>query len=105
MRKWRRVAAEHVPEEHKRYKGAVKLHISAHFRRPMGHLKRHNQGLKTKAPTRHTQKPDADNIAKFVGDCLTGLAFHDDAQVDCLMVDKLWTNEDNERVEVELTYG
>lgn len=37
---------------------------------------------------RHTGKPDADNLAKSVLDALTGLLWHDDAQVAELTVSK-----------------
>ena len=107
MRKWKDVATalKVIPSGQKLYKGPVKLHIRAFFNRPTKHLKRHGKGLRTTAPKYHHQKPDADNIAKFVGDCLNGLAFYDDAQVHHLTVQKLWVSDrKGERAEVELWY-
>jgi Holliday junction resolvase RusA-like endonuclease len=36
----------------------------------------------------HTRKPDSDNLHKVIGDLLTGLLYHDDAQVMRLIVQK-----------------
>ena len=104
MRRWAEVAARFVPGTQKRYKGAVKVLIRAIFSRPLGHFKRLGRGLRATAAKFHTQKPDSDNIGKFVGDCLSGLAFHDDAQVHSLRVEKEWTPDDRARTEVELWY-
>ena len=49
------------------------------------------------------RKPDADNIAKFVGDCLTKVAFWDDSQVVSNTSEKFWCVT-NERVEIDLEY-
>ena len=73
-----------------KYRGAVTVSVSAYFNRPLEHLKRGNRGLRKSAPRRHIQKPDGDNLMKFIGDCLTGLAYHDDAQIDDLRVKKCW---------------
>ena len=48
-----------------------------------------------------TKKPDADNIAKVICDALNGIAYHDDAQIARLVVEKLYT-KDNERVLVTI---
>ena len=103
MRKWTSIAATQVPSHQKQHKQGVQMEIRAYFERPMEHHKRHNKGLRATAPVDHIQKPDADNIAKFVGDCLSGLAFHDDAQIHNLTVKKLWS--ESARVEVDLFYG
>ena len=53
---------------------------------------RANGTLKAKSPVYcHTNKPDADNLAKAVLDALTGIrAWHDDALVSELVVRKYW---------------
>jgi len=51
----------------------------------------------------HTQAPDCDNLAKFLGDCLSGLAFRDDRQVTDFTIKKRWT-VDQPRWIVTLTY-
>ena len=109
MRKFKSVATELVGHQgalnQARYKGPVMMRLTACFSRPTSHLKRHGRGLRATAPKHHTYKPDCDNIAKFVGDALTGLAYKDDAQVRTLTVSKLWIEDKKERVEIELTYG
>ena len=103
MKKWEAVAREQVPDVQKTFKGPVKVHISAYFERPLCHLKRRAAGLRSTAPQEHIQKPDGDNIAKFVGDCLTGLAYHDDCQICDLRVTKNWTLH-HPRIDVNIEY-
>ena len=79
MRRFASVAKEQIPDEQKFYKGAVAMTMRAYFARPLGHFKRHGKGLRATAPADYIQKPDTDNILKFVGDCLSGMAYHDDA--------------------------
>lgn len=40
---------------------------------------------------RPTTKPDADNIAKIILDSLNGIAYHDDAQIVVLRVEKFYS--------------
>ena len=105
MRKFRAIvlATKKVPSECARYRGPVKLHTRAYFARPLSHLKRHNRGIRKTAPGHMIRKPDADNIAKFVGDCLTKVAFWDDAQIVSNTSEKFWCVS-NERVEIDLEY-
>ena len=96
-------ATKKIPAECARYRGPVKVHTKAYFARPLSHLKRHNKGIRSTAPGYMTIKPDADNIAKFVGDCLTKVAYWDDAQVVSNTSEKFWCVR-NERVEIDLEY-
>lgn len=69
------------------------LHVTLLFRfaRPKSHWSK--KGLKPTAPEYHTSKPDADNLAKAVLDCITQLGFwRDDAQVAALDVRKKYAN-------------
>jgi len=50
----------------------------------------------------HTQKPDADNLAKLVCDALNGVVWVDDSQICDLHVVKVYT-DDGERVGVHLS--
>ena len=68
--------------------GPVSIRMDFTFTRPAGHLGK--RGLKPSAPKWHAQKPDADNLAKSVLDCLGGIAFLDDKQVSMLVVSKAW---------------
>lgn len=42
----------------------------------------------------HTQRPDADNVAKAALDALNGVVFFDDAQVVTLKAEKRWSDKD-----------
>jgi Holliday junction resolvase RusA-like endonuclease len=50
----------------------------------------------------YVKKPDVDNLAKIYLDALTGLLWHDDAQVNSLAVWKGYGEE--ERVEISVSY-
>jgi Holliday junction resolvase RusA-like endonuclease len=49
----------------------------------------------------HTAKPDADNIAKLVGDALNGIAWRDDAQIARATVEKFYGDEPRLAVRIE----
>lgn len=72
--------------------GPVRLRIRFFLPRAKGHFVggKPERGLKAGAPTHHTGKPDADNLAKAVMDALTqcGWFWVDDAQVAALTVVK-----------------
>lgn len=42
---------------------------------------------------RHINKPDLDNLVKFVKDCANGILWHDDSQVDGMWVTKDYARE------------
>ena len=74
--------------------GAVRLSLDFVVRRPKAHFgtgKRSGQ-LRESAPFWCTQRPDIDNYAKAVMDCITqaGGVWHDDAQVSVLQVRKIF---------------
>lgn len=76
-----------------KFDGPLSVEIRCYFRRPKGHSTK--RGLRPNAPLWMTSKPDGDNIAKAVLDALTSLgAWADDAQVACLVVEKLYTTLD-----------
>ena len=79
------------------FDGPLIVMIHCYMPRPKGHYGTgKNAGkLKASAPDVPTTKPDIDNCAKFVLDCLNGLAFHDDKQIIDLHVSK--TYSDNPR--------
>ena len=54
---------------------------------------------KMQAPT---LKPDTDNIAKIVCDALNGVAYHDDKQITSLTVDKVWADDNTDKVVIEI---
>ena len=67
--------------------GAVDLTILATFQTPKSWTKKKTTELIHRP---HTQKPDADNIAKSIKDGLNGVAYADDSQVSDLTVRKVW---------------
>ena len=72
--------------------GAVSVDLAFWFARPKGHTGK--KGLKPSAPPDHTQKPDLDNLAKAVLDCLTEIGMWvDDAQIVGLTLRKVWLSE------------
>ena len=50
---------------------------------------------------RPTKKPDADNIGKIIMDALNEVAYHDDAQVVELLVEKRWAELNSARIRIE----
>jgi Holliday junction resolvase len=53
-------------------------------------------------PVYHTKKPDADNLVKFVKDCLNGTAWHDDAQVAQIHGVKIYGAEPRTIVQIQV---
>jgi Holliday junction resolvase RusA-like endonuclease len=63
--------------------GPVSVRIVCWFDRPKSHSRKRRQSREPK-----TTKPDADNLAKGIGDALNEIAYHDDGQVYKLTVEK-----------------
>jgi len=63
--------------------GPVSVKIVCWFDRPKGHSKRRRREREPKIT-----KPDADNLAKGIGDALNEIAYNDDGQVYRLTVEK-----------------
>ena len=63
--------------------GPVSVRIVCWFDRPKSHSKKRRQ-----EPEPKTTKPDADNLAKGIGDALNEIAYNDDGQVYRLTVEK-----------------
>jgi Holliday junction resolvase RusA-like endonuclease len=86
------VARNHQPQT--LFDGPVHVSLWFHFPRPKAHFKAGDpgKGLKGNAPFYHLGKPDADNLAKAVLDCLTQMGgfWRDDAQVAHLTVRKTY---------------
>ena len=75
--------------------GAIKMSIVFQFKKPKSWSKK-----KREAAFWHTQKPDADNLAKAVKDALNGLAYRDDSQICDMDLVKIWG--ENDRITIEL---
>jgi len=102
MDAWRAEARDQVPTELADSDIPVAMHIDAYFRRPQGHYNRRGS-LTRDAPRFHTQTPDTDNIIKFIGDALKGLAYRDDRFVYGVSGMKRWTKGES-RTAVTLKY-
>lgn len=81
---------EHKPD--KPFEGAIKLIAYFYFRRPKSHYRagKYNDKLKPNVPYFHTQRPDYDNLAKFVTDALNSIFWIDDKQIAHARIEKIW---------------
>ena len=80
--------------------GAISLRIQAHFPIAASWSKKKKEEAIT-GRLKATKKPDADNIAKIVGDALNGIAFADDSAVTHLIVTKGYSNDPRIEVQVD----
>lgn len=80
---------EAAPEGFEPLDGRVELALAFVFPFPKSWPKYRKQEAMTFRVS-HTQKPDADNLAKGVMDALNGVAWVDDGQVCGLGVTKVW---------------
>ena len=105
MKRWSMVARTQVPRRLAGFRGAVHMHIDAFFARKADHFDK-DGNLTEEAPRYHTETPDSDNISKFIGDCLTGMAYVDDKQCYHTSCTKRWTQAQQQgpRTVVTLTY-
>ena len=76
----------------------LKAKITAYFEVPTSYSKKKKKELIGQS---HTNKPDADNIAKIILDSLNGLVYKDDNQIAKLEVEKIYGEE--AKVIVEIT--
>ena len=107
MKQFAAEAANHIPTDFNTNIGPVSLTVIAYFSRPCSDFKRQTRALshlRRHAPTSYHFKPDCDNIAKFVGDALTGIAFKDDQQVCDLVIRKRWTASPIGYYEIKIEY-
>jgi Holliday junction resolvase RusA-like endonuclease len=74
------------------FTGPVLLDVVFSFTRPKSHYGtgRNADRLKPGAPRFHASKPDADKLARAIGDSLTGVVFRDDSQIGRLTVSKVY---------------
>jgi len=79
----------------------AKLHFV--FQRPLCHYVNNNRNndLKVTAPVFHTQRPDLDNLVKFVLDALTGPVFADDCTIVQMQLWKIWGAESRTIVDIQ----
>ncbi len=95
---WKRIVAYQVKEDWsgEAFTGPVAVALNFVMPRPKGHYRtsKHlveGEALKHSAPSMHTSRPDADNLAKAVLDALTNLqVWKDDSQVAQLNITKCY---------------
>ena len=71
---------------------ALIVTIAAHFQPPKS-VSRRKRAAMIAGMIQPKCKPDADNIAKAICDALNGIAYRDDAQITCLIVEKQYAEE------------
>lgn len=86
------------------------LHLRVKFQMPTpGYMHKggkKNNELKANAPTWHTTKPDATKLLRAIEDALTGIAWHDDAQICKQEVEKVYrVNEVGALVQITIVGG
>ena len=82
--------------------GAISVSMVFSMPRPKSHYRggRFSHLLKESSPSRHTSRPDLDNIIKFYLDAMTGMFWKDDAYVCTIEASKNYS----EQVSVEIEY-
>jgi Holliday junction resolvase RusA-like endonuclease len=77
----------------------LRSHVKAFFQIPKSAGKAKTAAMES-GQIRPVKRPDCDNVAKAICDALNGVAYHDDAQVVELVIDKWYALKP--RVEVEI---
>lgn len=70
--------------------GPVKLGVTFHLSRPLGHHGK--KGLRPSAPRWPTVKPDTTKLLRCLEDALTGIMWRDDAQIVVQHVSKVYSD-------------
>lgn len=76
----------------------VTVIVRFYFDRPQKHF--NTKGLKTDAPSQHTNKPDADKLLRALLDSMTGVVFTDDSQACDITVVKQYNKAAHAQVVV-----
>lgn len=77
----------------------IMARVTAYYPIPANTTKKKLDDIKC-GLVRPTNKPDTDNIAKICLDALNGIAYHDDAQIVRLFVEKWYSTEPHVRIEI-----
>jgi Holliday junction resolvase RusA-like endonuclease len=83
--------------------GPVMVTLTFKFSRPLSHYGTgKNAGkLKANAPYWHTKKPDRDNLDKMCLDAMSKVFWHDDSQICCGSITKVYSESPGTIIEVK----
>lgn len=87
--------------------GPLRLHLWLGFPRPKAHYRTgsHAGELRADAPAYVATRPDASKVVRAVEDALTGIVYHDDAQLAVLVVSKHYADQPATVVDVSALNG
>lgn len=92
VRPWRTAVAEAAVASNVRVReGDVELVAVVRFVRPLSHF-RTNGEVKPSAALR-PGRSDSDKLLRAILDALTGVAYHDDRQVACVAIERVWCGQ------------
>jgi len=82
--------------------GALAVRVRFIMPRIAAHYKGGNpaRGLKDNAPYYHTKKPDATKLWRSTEDALTGVVWHDDAQIAVQRIEKVYGEKPGAEIEI-----
>ncbi len=85
--------------------GGCSMTLVFNFERPKAHYRtgRYSHLLRDDAPDRHLQDPDGDKLERAILDGLTGIAYHDDNEVDTCGRHKRWAGRGSGEEGVQIT--
>ena len=86
--------------------GGIYLKVTFSLPYPKKHLRtgKFSGQLKPNAPTIYTNKPDIDNMLKFIMDTGNGVLWHDDSQIWKVDVEKLYSLSPETEIYIEETH-
>jgi crossover junction endodeoxyribonuclease RusA len=71
--------------------GDVAMRAIVRFARPVSHFKK--DGTVRPSSSARPGKADCDKLLRSICDALTGIAYHDDRQVACVAIDRVWCKD------------
>lgn len=83
--------------EHHKLTGEVMLKLTYFMKMPRPRSKKSQDSL---VGTRHTTKPDLDNLVKFTCDCLTGIVIRDDSQISSILAKKVYAKTPHTQITI-----
>jgi Holliday junction resolvase RusA-like endonuclease len=90
-----------LQSKHKKLTGAISLSLTFYMPRPKHHFRtgKYKHKLKAKSPVLHINKPDIDNLIKFVLDCGNGILWKDDSSISQIEAVKIYSKYPRTEIE------